>query len=1155
MLMWHVVTNDLDEPMPDVEVRVDLMTVPSGASVDRYRLHGIYGSITLITDAAGRWELDLPPNSDIIPNSTFWRARHYITGVFGEHVDNFFHSNTGGSIITSAVFPDADLVEAVMGINGYPTNIPDVWSNTTHYEVGQGVTYNDGSGVSTYICIRDCVNVIPDSVELPVCWRLMASHGGGGGGGAGSPQEILDALTTVDGDGSGLDADLLDGNEATAFQPALGFTPENSADKGVVDGYAPLDSGLLVPAALIGGAGATAAKYLRGDRSWADFNTAVRANRLDQMAAPTASVGFNNQRATQAADPQSSTDLATMAYVDAVAQGLKPKAPARMATTEDIVLSGIQTLDGVNGIADDSVLVKDQANKEDNGIYLMKVGAWVRRDDADADAEVLSGMFIFVSLGSTQAASGWVLTTPDPIEIGVSELTFVQFSGGGASYSDGAGLLLTGNRFDVQVDDTTTEINADRVVVKPDVFQPKGEYQPLGDYEPALGFTPEDEANKSSDSTMAPSLVEYPNKTAVANYVAGLFAELAPVLRQSGGFLPGKDPQLANINARMDEVARDTLPGGLDIFLEGDSIVSLSIDGYSAEVHMYRDLANLYNLIQERRVESGFVCAALMTAAGTGGGTTYLPTFKENGIHFTADGQARKTTGNMDGAIALIKNGTGILEFYNGDPGSGGVLLESVDTSLLANSHCNIKSYSLGTFGSKTFYVKAVAVGGVVDIVFPGFLPCYGNRIKGIRFWSGAVPGDFSQDYVDYAYKMTDLLDALALYNPATPVQMICATGFNDPTNNTTQYTALIETARAHGVQDILCVAQWWNYNSQNYLVQDDYMRAVAESHDCAFVSMGRIFGTVANNADAWETSWDGAHPFAAAAQVIGISMVMAFTGNTIGGALSMLIKMTRNPEAFASLYLNWATLAIGGTASGGAHLGPLLTTLGAKGGLVGVMEAGEMSGQYNINPSAFLANETLADYISPLGGIGGGALYLGPGGNAVTPEVLGWTRQGSLITGAQIYNPNTIVEKTTETQVVNNSGAVQDDDTLFKAVEANTKYDLEMTIFYRSATTADLKSAFSAPAGTSIIGTINGPVVTATADTGNSSCQVLDTIAGTHPNGGAGVGVTMAIHINAVVTTGANAGDLKYRWAQNTADASDTKVLIGSWMTLARRA
>jgi hypothetical protein len=47
-----------------------------------------------------------------------------------------------------------------------------------------------------------------------------------------------------------------------------------------------------------------------------DFDTQVRANRLDQMAAPTGSVAMNNQKITDLATPATGTDAATKQYVD-----------------------------------------------------------------------------------------------------------------------------------------------------------------------------------------------------------------------------------------------------------------------------------------------------------------------------------------------------------------------------------------------------------------------------------------------------------------------------------------------------------------------------------------------------------------------------------------------------------------------------------------------------------------------------------------------------------------------------------------------------------------------------------------------------------------------------------------------------------------------
>jgi hypothetical protein len=193
-----------------------------------------------------------------------------------------------------------------------------------------------------------------------------------------------------------------------------------------------------------------------------DFDTQVRTSRLDQMAAPTASVSLNSQKITNLATPTADTDAATKAYVDAARTGLDVKASVRAATTANITLSGTQTIDGVAVIAGDRVLVKDQSTASANGIYVVAASTWSRSTDADTDAEVHAGMFTFVEEGTTNADTGWVLSTNNPIVVGSTSLAFAQFSGTG-QITAGAGLTKTGNTIDAVGTSNRITVNADSI--------------------------------------------------------------------------------------------------------------------------------------------------------------------------------------------------------------------------------------------------------------------------------------------------------------------------------------------------------------------------------------------------------------------------------------------------------------------------------------------------------------------------------------------------------------------------------------------------------------------------------------------------------------------------------------------------------------------
>jgi hypothetical protein len=145
--------------------------------------------------------------------------------------------------------------------------------------------------------------------------------------------------------------------------------------------------------------------------------------------------------------PTGNTDIANKQYVDAVAQGLNPKQAVKCATTADITLSGLQTIDTYTTLAGDRVLVKNQTSTPTNGIYIAASGAWTRATDMDVWAEV-PGAYTVILNGSANINTGWVSTSSDTGTINVTPITFVQFSGTGTYYA-GTGLNLAANTFSI----------------------------------------------------------------------------------------------------------------------------------------------------------------------------------------------------------------------------------------------------------------------------------------------------------------------------------------------------------------------------------------------------------------------------------------------------------------------------------------------------------------------------------------------------------------------------------------------------------------------------------------------------------------------------------------------------------------------------------
>lgn len=138
-----------------------------------------------------------------------------------------------------------------------------------------------------------------------------------------------------------------------------------------------------------------------------------------------ADIDLNQNKVVGLAPGTAATDAVNKSQLDAALNALDPKPSARVATTANITLSGLQTIDGVSLNANDRVLVKNQTTSSQNGIYVAKASSWSLAQDS-TQGNLTTGAYVEVEEGSTLAGSLWLLITPSPITVGTTSQSWQQ---------------------------------------------------------------------------------------------------------------------------------------------------------------------------------------------------------------------------------------------------------------------------------------------------------------------------------------------------------------------------------------------------------------------------------------------------------------------------------------------------------------------------------------------------------------------------------------------------------------------------------------------------------------------------------------------------------------------------------------------------------
>ena len=194
--------------------------------------------------------------------------------------------------------------------------------------------------------------------------------------------------------------------------------------------------------------------------------------------------GLTSVTVTQ--DPTSALQLTTKQYVDTlVASGVHYHEPVRVespinlnatynngtagvgATLTNAGTQVALVIDGVTVATNDRVLVYEQTDQTQNGIYVVTdTGSgstnWVLTRASDADTYVINsanglseGSTVFVQQGATGAGETYTCNTSGVITFGTTNISFAQISSA-QIYSAGTGLSLTGTTFSI----TNTAVTA-----------------------------------------------------------------------------------------------------------------------------------------------------------------------------------------------------------------------------------------------------------------------------------------------------------------------------------------------------------------------------------------------------------------------------------------------------------------------------------------------------------------------------------------------------------------------------------------------------------------------------------------------------------------------------------------------------------------------
>lgn len=165
--------------------------------------------------------------------------------------------------------------------------------------------------------------------------------------------------------------------------------------------------------------------------------------RVTSGTSPTTISGYGITDAYTKSETYSQTEI------NSFLEGLNPKKSVAVATIANIDLTqAVSSVDGISISNGTRVLVKDQTNSAQNGIYKANASNILSRDSDMNTWDEVPGAYVFVERGTQNADVGFVCTSDFGGILGTTDIIWVQFTGA-TSINTGAGLTKSGNTLSI----------------------------------------------------------------------------------------------------------------------------------------------------------------------------------------------------------------------------------------------------------------------------------------------------------------------------------------------------------------------------------------------------------------------------------------------------------------------------------------------------------------------------------------------------------------------------------------------------------------------------------------------------------------------------------------------------------------------------------